>query len=186
MSATPFTHWIIYYDENLVYRHGELFGILYLIPVAMIGHSLLLFWLQKKNFSRFQHITVLTLFVLSIAMATVQVLVPSLDIFHLMCALILYVVYIVFENPAYYTYHSTRCFNNKAFYEEANRLGRKKIPHPMLLICVMNKRRNHSIQEVLLQIDLMDSVAEELRNLFGRRVYCIDKARFVLIPKSGT
>ena len=181
LLTTPWTHWIFYYDDQLTYRHGSLFVIMYILPIALITNGILFLLKRKRQFSNFQRLTAGTMFVIAIIVAVIQMSIPKADMFHMMSVLILLSVYVVFENPAYYTYHATRCFNAKAFYEEGLRLKTLNKDAEMLLVGVANRPRSHGVQEGMVITRLMDTVAERLRKHFGRSVYCLSDGKFVII-----
>ena len=185
LVTTPLTRWIFYFDDALVYTHGPLFWVFVLTPVLMCVHVIGLFMLRRKRFSGLQQVTVLTLFVLSVLLALLQQLSPRLDLFHLMCVMDVYMAYIVFENPAYFTYHATRCYNRRAFFEEAERMTEEKRDARLLLVCVTDHRRNHGIRETLQLTALHEAVADALRQRFGRHTYCVARGRFLLMADAA-
>ena len=181
ITTTPLTHWIIYYDEEGVYRHGSFFGIMYAIPIFLILIAVLAFYHQKMEFNYYQRMTVGTLFGVSIPIALFQILNPRVDLFHLLCTMIIYTIFIVFENPAYDNYHTTRCLNAHSFYQEAIELARKNQDRDMVLIGVLNRPLNQGIQEMAHYSRLLDTAAEKMYRNFGRHIYCVSDGKFILV-----
>ena len=181
LLTTPVTHWFIYFDEALVYRHGPLFGVMYVLPITLIAGSVVLLLGKGHSLSRFQRVTVLSAFVLFLAFAAFQIADPAVDLFHMICVLAIYTIYIVFENPAYYTYHATRCLNAAAFYAEASSLAERNIDRRLLLVCVDDRERDHGLREEMLRVGTMEAAADKLFGEFGRRVYCLRHGRILIL-----
>lgn len=117
LLTSPVTHLIIYFDDQLNYVHGSLFFLFYVISFSIILLANLLFISTRKRFNLYQEI-VITLFLLALLVGLVfQVYHPAIVITNFSCFLVLLFVYTAFENPAYYTFGSTRCYNLEAFNE---------------------------------------------------------------------
>ena len=181
LAGTPWTHWIFYYDGSGTYLHGSFFWIMYLIPIVLIMNGICLLMTRKYRFSAFQRATAVIVFVIALAAAAVQMVDPRADIFHMMCVMIMLTVFIVFENPAYYTYHNTRCMNGKAFHEEAERINAAGLNADMLFIGIVNRKQNHGVQEAMRYTALLNAAAERLWKNFGRNVYCLDDGKFIVM-----
>ena len=179
--TTPRTGLIIYFDEQLAYHHGRLFWLLYLIPIALNANALAYAYIRSRWMRPLQKATAVTIFIIVMLASSFQIANAKADLFHLTCVLVLLVVYIVFENPVYYTYHATRCLGSRAFYEELRHMGQADPESGFLLICITNSPRNHGVQEAGILTALMDEAAERLYDHLGRRVFCLAGGRFVLM-----
>ena len=185
LIASPLTGWVFTYGADLVYRHGPLFWILYAIPVLLIADTLLMMFARKAPISRLQSLTLGTVFLIGAVMAVIQIAIPKADMFHMSCALILLTVYIVLENPLYYTYRGTRCLGARAFFTELRQM--KEPSTRLLLVCLTNRARDRGVQEIRLMTALTDEAAERMHEKFGRSAYCIAPGKFVVIgdPHTG-
>ena len=186
LLTTPLTHWIIYFDGNLVYRHGPLMWLIYAIPYGLLFAA---FWFVLRNKDRFNHLQIqimAILYVLMLSYSMVQLRFKKIDLGCLAFALILFIIYMIFENPAYYNYRQTKCLNHRAFHQEAERLSQQdKNKVRLYLIVLTNRPDTESIHAKYLMEELQLAAANRLSRVFGSCAYCVDKFRFALIFKNS-
>ncbi|MBP0957376.1 MAG: EAL domain-containing protein [Oscillospiraceae bacterium] len=116
LFTTPFTKLVIYFDENMTYRHGPLFLLLAGAALLILAYEFALVVRFRKKLKPVQIVSVAVFITLTIIASLVQLLFPEQIIGNYMIALSLLTFYISLENPAEYVDRSTGCFNAEAFY----------------------------------------------------------------------
>lgn len=113
--TTPFTHWIIYFDQYGKYINGPLFDILIVIGflyfIMIIIRSIRCF----KMLSRLQIISVLVYTSSTICALIYQLYNPSVLISLFFGSLTILLVYLTLDNPDDYIDKVTSLYNSKAF-----------------------------------------------------------------------
>lgn len=113
--TTPFTNWIIYFDENRVYHSGPLKPIIYIAAFIVLFKSLYTTIRYRKALSSIQILSVY-LFVLSNAAAViVQVFYPAVLVSDFTVSLSMLMIYLTLQNPNNYLDPLTQAFNRDAF-----------------------------------------------------------------------
>lgn len=120
--STPVTKLVFYFDNDLVYKHGPIFPVLFAISFMYLiatffrafGRKRFLF-LQQSTSIIFYSFASLTAFIL-------QILIPNLMIVGFMASIATLHIFISVENPAKYIDNDTGCFNREAFICEVKRL----------------------------------------------------------------
>lgn len=115
LLTTPFTHWIFYFDENLVYQSGPLKFLLYLIPIAFLLLGLRKFILNAKLLNDFQKVTIIFYSVAVTIAVLIQYLFPRYLIILFVSSVVILMVYLSLENPLDYLFENTYCYNLRAF-----------------------------------------------------------------------
>lgn len=181
LFSSPFTHLAIYYDENLVYSHGPLMILLYVTAFVAVFASNIVFVAARKRFNAYQVFSI-TGFVLCIFVSVIfQALHPPYVISNFTCALMLFFLYSAFENPAYYTYNDTRCYNRQAFLETVHRLRKKEEPYTIIGIkmagfdVVVNAYGQENVAII------SGKIAERLNNEFGNKAYALSINCFAVL-----
>ena len=126
LLSSPWTHWIAWFDENLVYRHGFLHPLQYVTAYAEILGALGLILLSRKKVNLYQLLSVCC-FILGVLVSQLfQILNPRYVVSNLVNTLSLFFLFSSFENQAYYLYRNTLCFNRYAFVNTIRDLQKKK------------------------------------------------------------
>ncbi|MDO4198984.1 MAG: EAL domain-containing protein [Erysipelotrichaceae bacterium] len=155
--------------------------LLYVVSFTVVALATFYLYFRKNRFSQFQNASLVAILLICVSISSIQIFNPRADSFNLMCAMVLYAVYVVFENPAQYTHHATRCFNERAFHEEMTAFSRVSANPDMLLIGLNNRPETNSAKDVFFYSLLMDEVADRLETVFGKNVFCIESGKYVLI-----
>ncbi|MBR1700798.1 MAG: EAL domain-containing protein [Lachnospiraceae bacterium] len=181
LFSSPFTHLSIYYDENLVYRHGPLMILLYVTAFVAVFAANIVFVAARKRFNAYQVFSI-TGFVLCIFVSVIfQAFHPPYVISNFTCALMLFFLYSAFENPAYYTYNDTRCYNRQAFLETVHRIRKKEEPYTIIGIkmagfdVVVNAYGQENVAII------SGKIAERLNNVFGNKAYALSINCFAIL-----
>lgn len=182
--TSPITHWIAYFDKDLVYRHGPLMPVLYIIAFLLLLGSAILFCVGRRRFNFYQ-IFALCLFVVAVFSGVmIQMLMPRILVGQFGCTLVLFFIYTSLENPAYYTYKQTKCLNRNSFLYTIKKyiLQRKKYSLVVFSINDFDElRRNLSLKN---QDRLSSKIAEFVATKFKSNGYCLKDDRFVVIVDS--
>lgn len=147
LLTTPWTKWIIYFDEDMNYCHGKYFwvipGIALLILIYTSGMAI-----AYKSFVKKQQIMVIAIFNTFVFAATLVQLFRSKEIVgNYAVAISLLVAYLIIDNPADYADSSTDCANARAFYHQID--------------SYINRRKKFTV--IVVRPDGLDSVA----SMFG-------------------
>ncbi len=181
ICTTHITHLIFYFDEDLKYTHGSHMKLLYIIAAALVILGDVMFMYSSKRFSGYQVFSVNCFIVLIFASVLFQTMNPAYVITNLACALMLIFVYSAFENPAYYLYKDTRCFNRRAFLATIKKQRKKKEPYLVIAIRIMNYDfMRHDLGQSRTET-LISRVAEYLNECYRRKVYNLSDDCFVLV-----
>ena len=181
LLSSPVTHLTIYYDENLEYCHGPLMFMLYVTAFVAGVAANIIFVAARKRFNAYQVFSI-TGFVCCILLSIVfQVFHPAYVITNFTCAMMLFFVYSAFENPAYYTYNDTRCYNRQAFLETIHRLRKKEEPYTIIGVkmsgfdVVVNAYGQENVALI------SGKIAERLNHVFGGKAYALSINCFVVL-----
>jgi len=181
IASSPFTHMVAYLDENLQYRHGPFMLVLYVISILLLIIPVFSFYFSRKRFNTYQVEVSWALLILMLLCVVVQAVSSRVLIGGLACSIALIFSYCAYENPAYYSFRDTQCFNNKAFMEKMkSRSFLKKESYLIIgsindfLYLTKSLGINHSEM-------LTSRVAEYFFNQFGRKAYCVGDDIFVVL-----
>ncbi|MBQ8982126.1 MAG: EAL domain-containing protein [Lachnospiraceae bacterium] len=184
LFSSPYTHLTIYFDENLVYSHGPLMITLYLTAFLAISMAAGICAVSWKQFNAYQVFAVVG-FVGGVFVSLIfQVMHPAYVISNLTCALMLFFLYSSFENPAYYTYNYTRCFNRRAFLLTIHKYKKKGSPYEIVAVKMAdfdNLVSSFGQDNAYL---ISSKVADRLNLAFKKRAYCISMNCFAIICDS--
>ena len=175
------THLIIYYDEALVYRHGSMQPILYVLALGLVAAGETIFVLHRKNFNAYQMTAITGYIAIIFGCVIFQIIFPRLVIGNLGCALVLFFLYNAFENPANYTYKDTRCFNRRAFNETIENYSSNRQPFTIYVIGIQDlDYLRHYIGEQGADL-LTGRIAERLEACFHRIAYHLADDIYALV-----
>ncbi len=186
LFTSPYTHWITYFDENFKYTHGPYINLMYLFPFLAVGIALIMFILNGKRFSGYQVFSFSSFIVMIFASVVFQVYYPEYVISNFSCALMLVVLYSGFENPAYYLYKETRCYNRRAFLTTIKWYRKRNLPYLLVSVKVTNYDfMRHDLGQSKTEL-LISKVAEHLNDCYRKKVYNLNDDCFVIVlPKDA-
>lgn len=184
--TTPSTHLVIYFDDMLNYCHGPLMNVLYIIFLLAMVVTFILVFVFRNRLNSYQVIS-LYIFLLGVgACVAFQSLYPRYVIGNLAAGMLMVFLYIVFENPGYYTYRDTQCFNNQAFSGTMHNYKEKKTHFSMAAfdltdyVHILQKAGHDTAAQ------LSRKTAAKLYDLYGKNAYCISERTFAVLHKHGT
>lgn len=181
--TSPYTHLVSYFDENMVYKHGPLMTLLYTLAGLHLACSAVLFVRRRKRFNRYQVMAMVSFIVVVFLGVLIQILVPSLLVGQFGCALVLFFIYTSLENPAYYTYRGTTCYNRRAFLEIMKiRIRNKETSNAIVL--AINDYDNYKEQLSASNIGRLSSyIAEYLSSMYRVNAFCLADDRYLVIVR---
>ncbi len=115
IASSPWSHLVAYFDQDLVYKHGPMFNILYALPFVMFVLEAGIFIAARNKFNKYQLYASISLIVGMAISVVVTIVVPRALIGPLTMSCIIFFVYVAYENPAFFTYQDTQLLNHRAF-----------------------------------------------------------------------
>lgn len=186
LVTTPFTGWVIYYDGLLNYCHGPLMNAFYFIAMGGLIAAVALIHIYRRRLSSYQVLSLYVFLAGMVACIVFQSFYPQYVIGNLAIALLLVFIYVVFENPGYYTYRDTQCMNNQAFSGIMQYYRSKKIPFSIVGFELTEYNSILRTQGHQKAGDLTRSVATQLFGMYRKQAYCLSETTFVVLFKNGT
>ena len=184
--TSPFTHWIAWFDENLVYQHGFLHPYLYICASVEIIAGLLMLLFSRKKFTVPQ-LTLVTLFVLfNFGVIVFQGVYPRYVMSNFSQTLGLFFLFSAFESQNSLLYQGTQCYNMQAFRETIRDLSTRSSP------CTLTVFRLDSTDEVFVrnsknnEVPVLIQLSERLRRTFRNRVYALSDWCFVVVTEDNS
>lgn len=181
--SSPWTHLVAYFDPNRIYQHGPLVGVLYGVAVLIMLGSIALFILGINHFNLYQVVAVIAFILCELFCVLFQLKYPRVLIGQAGATLVLFFIYNAFENPAYFTYRDTRCFNRAAFTETLKRYIRKDTQYCVLGITIkdFDFLRDNLTRKNLIRLNR--NVCEFLYKNFIDYAYYLEDGKFALVFK---
>lgn len=185
IASSPWTHWVSYFTSDGVYQHGPLMDILYIIPFIYFIAEFVIFIVARKQFNRYQLSASIGLIISMGISVLISIIWPRMLIGQLTMAVIMFFVYMSYENPAHYTYKSSQCYNRSAFgnsLAESKRLGHKI---GLVGVClqdynfVRNKRGEKLVDKTTTKI------ADFLYHQFKNNAFAIADDKYVVVLEEG-
>lgn len=182
--TSPWTHLVSYFDENIVYCHGPLMMLLYLLAASHLTLAALFFFLRRRRFNKYQVMSIIS-FIFSVFIGVfIQFVFPRLLVGQFGCTLVLFFIYTSLENPVYHTYSQSTCYNRLAFREIMKMKVRDKEKFGIFAFAI---RDFASIQERLSiknAVRLSNVIAEFIATRYRENAFAISDDKFVIIAKN--
>ncbi len=186
--SSPWTHFVAYFD-NYEYKHGPFMAWLYVISFATFIYEIYMLLKANNELSRRQYVASVAFVVTMLLSVFIQMIWSRLMISQLGCVMVLFFVYMDYENPAFYSFRDTSCLNRRAFTEKLSALIPKlnKEKYGVLVFFVDDYQyliRSYGLAET---DKLVGLVASRLYKQFGNEVFCLadDKYTIIVPPKKG-
>ena len=181
IATSPFTHLISYFDSNMTYTHGPLMPLLYVMAAALFLVSFILFFIKRKRFNRYQVYAVLSFIGAVFLGEYIQMIKPTLLVGQFGCTLVIFFLYTSFENPAYFTFRQTPCYNRNAFLQTMKYKQRNKEKVNIFAFAI---RDYDNLKESLSLKNcnrVSSKVADYISTYFHQNAYCITEDKFVVL-----
>lgn len=179
--TSPYTHLVSYFDERNIYNHGPLMILLYAMAALHLFTASIMIIIKRRRFNRYQVVTIVAFVVVIFLGVLIQAIYPYLLVGQFGCTLVLYFLYSSLENPAYYTYKGTSCFNKTSFLEYSKyRLQKKEF---MNLYAFGIKDYDYFKESLSLKnLDRLScNVAEFINSYYGGQAFCIADDKFIIM-----
>jgi EAL domain-containing protein (putative c-di-GMP-specific phosphodiesterase class I) len=179
--TSPWTGYIAYFDENYEYQHGPMFLLFYIFAAILLAFSLIMVILERKKFNLYQTINIIAYVVITIVCVGMQAVYPRAMISQLGCALVLYFIYMSFENPMFFTFMDTSCYNQHTFMLNLKNLKYEGEKVSMVVFAIRDYAYVKRVLSIKDKRKLSNRVADFVYLTFGDSGYAIDEDKFVII-----
>jgi EAL domain-containing protein (putative c-di-GMP-specific phosphodiesterase class I) len=136
--STPFTHFIIYFDKDLVYHHGILFFGMALINFTILCLSGIMVIIFGKKMPFLQKVIILFYITLIIGLDLVQFFYPLLLINGLVLSIATFLMFLTLQNPTSYYDTLTNNYSRATFLEYLEILTMQNKPFQLIIIDVVS------------------------------------------------
>lgn len=183
--TTAFTHGVIYFDEDLVYRHGPLMIVLYIGAFYYMISVLVRTIRCRDRLTRSQEFVVVFYTVGTIASIALQMLASGLLIVQFTMALALLLMYMSLENPEDFTDTHIGAFNRLAFTETISSYLRMEKDFEVMGIQIGGVGYLRNVIGITNINGLMRLIADFLESISGRRrkVFYLEQSRFMILAE---
>ena len=163
--SSPFTHFVFWFDDNLVFHHGKLFYVYYILDVFYVAGGVIHFLRHKRHFTPNQIISLMFFTVACFIASVIQTLVPYLLITCFVFSLTILILFLSLENPDDYIDSESGVYNRAAFLVRAQ--DNIDFERKMFIIGLYSEPLVH----------ILRSLGEENRNLFYKTVFSFLKEK---------
>lgn len=186
--STPITNSVFYFDENLIYHHGNIYALLMGISLLYNLFCILLVVNFKRFLSKYQICTIILYGVAVLAVQFFQGKESSLLIYNFICTAFILFMYFTLENPSNYKDKEMDIFNRSAFLLTTNEkfLEEKKfriIAFQIYGLKYLNKTIGYSNRD-----KLMKSISDLLLIACGKiPIFRLSRSKLaIIIPDDET
>jgi len=184
LITSPVTHLVVFFDENMTYTHGPYMVVLYVMAASFLAAAFVLFYIKRKKFNVYQVYAVLAFIVAVFLGVYIQMSVPNLLVGQFGCTLVIFFLYTSFENPAYFTYRQTACYNRNAFMHSL-KLKQRHNENFNIFAFAINDYDNLLESLSLKKCNKIScKIAERINSAFHTEGFCIADDKFVVFLKS--
>ena len=178
--STPWTHWLVYFDDELNYHHGPLMYFNFGIAFVSVYLDIMMMFVAKNRFNYFQRMTLALMTVMMIGGISVQYFFPSIVIGPFCVSVILVFVYISFENPAHFTYMDTSCYNRQAFLEEVYRKYMEGDKYHLIVLSFKDYDYVRHTLDAFELDELSGKIATFINKQFKKKAFCLSESKYVV------
>ncbi|MBE5889613.1 MAG: EAL domain-containing protein [Lachnospiraceae bacterium] len=179
--TTPMTHFVLEPGSGSIYHHGPGFLLFYIVPGIVYIWIGVMIIQSRKKLNSYQGLLCWMLVAVMFLASFVALRLESVLIGTMIYCIALLLIYIAFENPAYYTYQDTPCLNKKAFISILNKYKseNRKIGIVGIQIQDYEYMRHNRGEEFMNQVTA--NYAAYLYSHFRHDVFAISDNRYVVI-----
>ena len=163
--SSPLTHFVFWFDDNLVFHHGKLFYVYYLLDIFYVGGGVIHFLRHKKHFTPNQIVSLMFFTLACFIASVIQTLVPNLLITCFVFSLTVLILFLSLENPDDYVDSESDVYNRAAFIVRAQ--DNMDFKRNMFIIGLYSETLVH----------ILRSIGEENRKLFYDIVFSFLKEK---------
>ena len=181
LITTPFTRFVIYFDENMQYQHGPLFYAYPIMALLLMIYAVVMLFNFRRHIGRIQLVTLGLFVVFALAATLLQLFIPEQVVGNYAVALSMIMFLIVLQNPDDFTDKSADCFNADAFYLTAESHMDKKEPFTAVAFRFEGLNYINNLFDVSEQGVAARVISERLRTEFGTdEVYHLGGCEFAM------
>ncbi|MGD1820000.1 MAG: EAL domain-containing protein [Pleomorphochaeta sp.] len=182
LLSSPITHYVFYFDENLNYIRGSLFGVSILIESSILLIGLLYVIAKRKYLSLSQVLIIPSFITINILATYVQIRFPEISIISASICVSIFLMYITLLKPASYIDSVTNLYNRMAFDEYIYALNSKKIPFSFIVVDIVGTTKINNLISENFGNQVIKRIGEEL-NLITNNclLFRIDGDKFLII-----
>lgn len=183
--TTVFTHGVIYFDDDLVYRHGPLMLVLYIGAFYYMISVLVRTIRYRDRLTRSQEFVAAFYTVGTIVGIAMQMLASGLLIVQFAMALALLLMYMSLENPEDFTDTHIGAFNRLAFTETLSSYLRMEKDFEVMGIQIGGVGYLRSVIGMTNINGLMRLIAGFLESISGRnrKIFYLEQNRFMILAE---
>lgn len=181
--SSRWTHFVAYFDENNVYSHGPLLPFLYFMAAMHLLASAVFFVREKRKFNRYQVMAIVSFIVAVFVGVMVQAVWPELLVGQFGNTLVLFFIYTSLENPVYYTYRATTCYNRQGFQEIIKSKLRNKNDINIFAFAIReieNIRESYSLKNIR---RMSSVIAEFISTKYKENAFCMNEDKYFILVK---
>ena len=182
--TSSFTHLVSYFDVNNKYAHGPAMVLLEALALMHLMGAAGLFIHERRRFNRYQVMTIVAFIVVVFLGVIIQILVPSLLVGQFGCTLVLFFIYTSLENPVYYTYRGTTCYNRRAFFEIMKNLLRENQDISLYAFCIKDFDNMMSYLDYKNIGRLASVIADHLALKYKTNAFVLSDDKFIILMNS--
>lgn len=134
--STPFTHFVLYFDENLIYHHGTIYLAMVIINFAVLCLSGIIVIVFGQKMPTIQRVIIPFYISLIIGFDLVQMIYPKLLINGLILSIATFLMYLTLQNPTSYYDNLTVNYSRTTFLEYIEILTMQNRPFQIIIIDV--------------------------------------------------
>lgn len=184
LLTSPFTHWVFYFDENLVYSHGFGFYILYVIGFYYILMSLIDTIKYTKLLTRAQKAAVFCYSGFCLGGLAIQIIFPYLMVMGFAISLSALLVYLSLQNPDDFMDKFTGTFNKKAFMQMLTSQFHQRSSFTILCLEINDFKYINQTLGVSAADHIIKTVAKLLQEIAdNNQIYHLSGVRFAVIMR---
>ncbi|MGH4037893.1 MAG: EAL domain-containing protein [Sphaerochaeta sp.] len=168
---TPTFHTIFYYDNNLVYQHGDYYIVCAILLLLILIAIIVILARHNTDITLLQLLTVPTVIIISLLANIIQILIPSFSFTSVTLAISTILLTFTIQNPIGYYDETTNIFSRKSLRNYSYYIESKKIKYQVIVIDIastdlLNKTIGYETMTALIK-----KVSATLKPLSGNRKY---------------
>ena len=158
-TTSPFTHLVFWFDKNLVFNHGPLFYVYYILDIFYVGNGVIHFLRHRKQFTSNQVLSLMFFTFACFVASMIQTFIPNLLITGFVFSLTILITFLSLENPTDYIDTESGIYNRRAFMVRVQE--NIDFEKPMFIIGLYSEPLVH----------ILRSIGEENRKLFYKIIF---------------
>lgn len=168
---SPIFHTIFYYDENLVYQHGNFYIVCAILLLLILISILVILARHTTDITLLQILTVPTVIIISLLANLIQIIIPSFSFTSVTLAISTILLTFTIQNPIGYYDETMNIFSRKSLRNYSYYIESKKIKYQVIVIDIASTGLLNKTIGYEPMTGLIKKVAETLKPLSGSGKY---------------